>query len=108
MALKVLHDVEKVVVDVGTVLELVLDGVEVAEGIGDVERPAHLVQGRVDAHGCEVGGGRGGGRLGDDGGHDEGLGRRGREWRTVVRRRGRGVVLARGLFGEINPKKDGS
>ncbi len=38
LALEVLHDVEESVVYVRSVLELDLDGVEVAECIGDVER----------------------------------------------------------------------
>ena len=45
MALEVLHDIEKLVVDLGLVLELDLDGVEVAEGICDVQGAGILVRG---------------------------------------------------------------
>ena len=44
LALKILHDVEKLVVDLGLVLELDLDGVEVAKGVCDVERTSILVR----------------------------------------------------------------
>lgn len=44
MALKVLHDIEKLVVDLWLVLELDLDGVEIAEGVCDVKGASILVR----------------------------------------------------------------
>ena len=66
LALKVLHDIEKLVVDLGLVLELNLDGVEVAEGVSDVEGAAILVRGTRP---------RSGGL-----GHEKVVGGRGRPW----------------------------
>lgn len=43
MTLKVLHDVEKLVVDLWFVLELDFNGVEIAEGICNIERASILV-----------------------------------------------------------------
>lgn len=44
LALKVLHYIQKLIVDIGQFLELVLDCVEIPEGVSDVEGP-------VDIHG---------------------------------------------------------
>lgn len=62
LALEVLHDVQESVVHVRSVLELHLDGVEVAERIGDVERSLWTGRGFV-ALGIHEGGGKPG-RLG--------------------------------------------
>lgn len=37
LALKVLHDIQKLIVDVWVVCKLILDSVEIAKGVGDVE-----------------------------------------------------------------------
>ena len=61
MALEILHDVEETVVDLGLFLKLDLDGIEVTEGIGDVERATRL-WGAVESRGGVGGTWRG--RLG--------------------------------------------
>lgn len=45
LALKVLHDVQEMIVNIWLVLELDLHCVEIAEGVGDVERPVWLFHG---------------------------------------------------------------
>jgi len=42
LAFKVLHDVQKLIVYIWIVVELILDSIEISEGVGDIEWSSSL------------------------------------------------------------------
>jgi len=51
LAFEVLHDVQEVVVDVGLILKLTFDCIEIAEGVCHVQRPTDLRRALDHCHG---------------------------------------------------------